>query len=363
MPTVISTSHMSGTADEFSPDEEFYSRVLSESHGRDWSLYQGDCCEVIKGIPDDSVGLIVYSPPFSHLYSYSDSENDMGNCDTHEQFAEHYGYLTRELLRISKPGRLCVVHCKDLPLFKNRDGAMGLFALPDLLTRVHLETGWVLHSRVTIWKDPKIEMQRTKNHGLLYRELCKDSTGSRQGMADYLIVFRNWRDGAHDPVVGGEERFDCYVGTRPPDPTDIADDCEVHRPTPDHDGKWPKYNPFPPGSKAYRIWSIQVWRKYASPVWMDINQLDTLNERGTKEDGDTKHICPLQLDVIERAIHLWTNPGDVVFSPFAGIGSELYCALKTGRKAMGVELKGSYFDTAAKYLGVLEKELNVATLF
>jgi DNA modification methylase len=347
------------------PIVDFCSRVIGESHGRDWSLYNGDSVEVIQAIPDASVGLAAFSPPFGNLYIYSDSVADMGNSADHEEFAEHYSFLVRELLRVVKPGRLCVVHCKDLPLYKNRDGSMGLYPFPSLLERVHLEAGWILHSRVTIWKDPVTEMQRTKNHGLLYKELCKDSCGSRQGMADYLLVFRNWNGEFRDPVHAEDngERFDHYVGTDPPDPTTIANEFGFAVPTPDKWGRMPKRNPFPPGSEAFRVWSIKCWQKYASPVWMDIDQMNTLNEAAARESADCKHICPLQLDVIERAIHLWTNPGDVVFSPFAGIGSELYCALKTGRKAMGVELKGSYFETAAKYLGVLEKELNAATLF
>lgn len=329
---------------------------LNQESGRNWHLFHGDSCEVVKGLPDASVGMCLYSPPFSNLYIYSDSIADMGNSSGHEEFARHYSFLAGELLRITKPGRLCVVHCKDLPLYKNRDGSMGLFDFPGLLMRVHLEAGWVLHSKVTIWKDPVTEMQRTKNHGLLYKELCKDSCGSRQGMADYLLVFRAWTGDFGDPVSNGGERFDSYVGTEPPDTRAICDEFGFPR-----HGRWPKRNPFPPGSEAFRVWSIKVWQKYASPVWADIDQMRTLNERVAREAGDEKHICPLQLDVIERAVHLWTNPGDVVFTPFAGIGSELYGAVSLGRKAVGCELKGSYFSKAAEFLRVLESDLATPT--
>ncbi len=338
--------------------------VVNQSSGKDWMLYQGDACEIIKGIPNASVGLSVFSPAFSSLYIYSDSVADMGNCASHEEFAEHYRYIAKELLRVVKPGRLCAVHCKDLPLYKGRDAAMGLFPFPDLLTRVHLECGWVLHSRITIWKDPVTEMQRTKNHGLLYKELCKDSCGSRQGMADYILLFRNWNGEFKDPVRDAEraERFDHYVGIEPPDPTEIANEFGFMVPSADKWGRWPKRNPFPPDSEAYRIWSIKTWQKYASPVWFDIDQMDVLNERVAREEKDCKHICPLQLCVIERCIHLWSNPGDVVFSPFAGIGSEIYTALKCGRKALGIELKESYHRQASKYMAILENQLNQPSL-
>lgn len=265
--------------------------VLGQESGRNWTVMNGDCVEIIKGLPDSSMGMCLYSPPFSSLYIYSDSVSDMGNSADHEEFARHYSFLAGELLRVTKPGRLAVVHCKDLPLYKNRDGAMGLFQFPDVLLKCHLDAGWTFHSRVTIWKDPVVEMQRTKNHGLLYKELCKDSCGSRQGMADYLLVFRNWGGEFADPVTSGEERFDSYVGLDPPDPTAIADEFSFMRPVADKWGRWPKRNPFPPGSEAFRIWSIKVWQKYASPVWFDIEMMRTLNEKAAKESGDQKHIC------------------------------------------------------------------------
>lgn len=359
--------------------------VIDQAQGQRWALYNGDSCEVVKRIPDASVGLCLFSPPFSQLYTYSDSIADMGNAADHGEFFDHYRYLLPELKRITKPGRLCVVHCKDLPLYKGRDGAMGLYDFPGDLVRAHVDAGWVFHSRVTIWKCPVTEMQRTKNHGLLYKELTKDSAGSRQGMADYLLVFRRWDGEFADPVNAGvtigddgkpvlRERFDYYEGLEPPDPTEIAyiinaefeqgeaDSGRVRAPQPDKWGRWPRRNPFPEGSEAARQWSIRVWQRYASPVWSDIDQMCVLNGKVARDDADEKHICPLQLDVIRRCVHLWTNPGDVVFSPFAGIGSELHGAIGLGRKAVGIELKESYFRQAAAYLAQFEAEMDAPKL-
>lgn len=330
--------------------------VLDQAFGKDWALYRGDCCRAIAGIPDRSVGLTIHSPPFSNLYVYSSSIADMGNAEDHGEFFEHYRFLIPELLRITRPGRLCVVHCKDLPLYKGRDGAMGLYPFPHDIERAFTEAGWTFHSRVTIWKDPVTEMQRTKNHGLLYKELCKDSCGSRQGMADFLLVFRAWSGDFADPVTVGGERFDSYIGTDPPDPTPIADEHELHRPGRDHRDRWPAHNPFPAGSEAYRQWSIKVWQKYASPVWFDIDQMNVLNGKLATDSQDERHICPLQLDVIERSVLLWSNPGDVVFSPFAGVGSELLGALRHGRRGLGIELKDTYFDWARTTLERFESD-------
>jgi hypothetical protein len=338
-------------------------KVLDQAVGKDWILYRGDSCKVIGGIPDRSVGLCLHSPPFSNLYIYSDSVADMGNSSGHEEFFSHYRYLVAEILRVMIPGRLCVVHCKDLPLYKGRDGSMGLYDFPGAIVRLYTELGWTLHSKVTIWKDPVTEMQRTKNHGLLYKELCKDSCGSRQGMADYLMVFRSWEGEFTDPVTVGGERFDTYTGFDPPDASAIALDQGLPSPIPDKWGRWPRRNPFPEGSEAYRIWSIKVWQKYASPVWFDIDMMNVLNERAARDSKDCRHICPLQLDVIDRAVQLWSNPGDVVFSPFAGIGSEIHGAIKAKRRGMGIELKDSYYDQAVTYISELEREMSVPTLF
>lgn len=308
-----------------------------------WTMYLGDCVPVAEALPDNSVDFCIHSPPFANLYIYSDSEADMGNSANNAEFFAHYDYLIKELYRITTPGRLCAVHCKDLPLFKNRDGAMGLYDFPGDI-RAHFEAaGWVFHSRVTIWKDPVVEMERTNNHGLLHRNFVDRAEVCRQGMADYLMVFRKWSDDmdeAGKPVKQHRENGD-YIGTKPPEAWEMR-----------------------PGRRSEQTnYSIAVWQRYASPVWFDIQQTNVLNYEQVKDPNDEKHICPLQLDVISRAIDLWTNPGDVVFSPFAGIGSEGYQALKMRRKFIGIELKPSYWRAAQKYLHMAEEQTERRSLF
>lgn len=292
--------------------------------GENYSVYLGDCVRVMgEKCAAESIDFSIFSPPFANLYIYSESLHDMGNSADSEEFFAHMKFMIQQLHRVTVNGRLAAVHCKDLPSYMGRDGAAGLIDFPGACIRAFEAEGWQYHSRVTIWKDPVTEMQRTKNHGLLHKQLCKDSAASRQGMADYLIVFRKWgTDPFVKPVrgVSSEIRFDSYVGE------DI-----------------------PKNSKSPRDYSIQVWQRYASPVWFDIRQQNVLQgSRYASSDEDERHICPLQLDVIERAIHLWSNEGDVVFSPFAGIGSEGYMALKMGRRFVGVELKRSYWAQAAR---------------
>lgn len=294
--------------------------VLAQEFGAGWAMYQGDCCKVIQGIPDDSVGISVFSPPFSQLYIYSDSVADMGNCANDDEFFAHFSYLVRELYRVTMPGRLAVVHCKDLPLYKGRDGAAGLNDFPGAIIRCFSDCGWTYHSRVTIWKDPVIEMQRTKNHGLLYKNLKANSCVSRQGMADYLVVFRKWL----------------------PEMESLNVNPVTHRP-----------EDFP----------LEQWQRWASPVWFDIDQTDVLNFQLAREAQDEKHICPLQLGVIERSLALWSNPGDLVFSPFAGIGSEGYVATKMRRQFVGVELKRAYWEVAVRNLRAASVESGQAGLF
>lgn len=308
--------------------------------GEGYTLHHGDCVHVAKMIESESVGYSVFSPPFSNLYIYSDSDYDMGNCVDDSEFLEHFRHLVREILRITKNGRLCSVHCKDLPRYKGRDGSAGLSDFPGMCIRMFEEEGWQYHSRVTIWKDPVIEMQRTKNHGLLYKQLCKDSAASRQGMADYIISFRKWGDSEqfNDPVTTGGERFCDYKGMTQCQPA--ARDIGMARSE----------------EERARLYSIAVWQRYASPVWFDINQTNVLNYQLGKDGDDEKHICPLQLDVIERCVELWSNPGDLVYSPFTGIGSEGFVAVSMGRKFVGSELKKGYFELAAKNIDDARKE-------
>lgn len=280
-------------------------KVLNEHHGDGFAAYHADCVEGVSGLPANSVGFSIYSPPFSHLFVYSDSERDMGNAASDEEFLEHYGFLLRQMIRVHKPGRLTAVHCTDMPRTKSTHGRGGLWDMPGEIIRAHEAAGWQYHSRVTIWKDPVVEMQRTKAHGLLYKTLCKDSARSRQGLPDYLLVFRK--------VPDDEKTVD-------------------------------------PVAQDRALFPVSQWQEWASPVWMDINQTNVLNARSAREDKDEKHLCPLQLDLIERAIRLWSNNGDVVLSPFMGIGSEGYQALKCGRKFIGFELKESYWRQAVANL-------------
>lgn len=312
--------------------------------GIDWEMHHGDCVHVAKMIPDDSIDFSIYSPPFSNLYIYSDSEFDMGNSFDDGEFMKHYGYLVEELYRITRPGRLTAIHCKDLPLYKGRDGSAGLRDFPGEIIKLYEAMGFTYHSRVTIWKDPVIEMQRTKNHGLLYKQLCKDSAASRQGMADYMIVLRKWGDETKwEPVTRGGERFHDYIGSTKEREAAMMLGRD--------------------GEELERLSSINVWQRYASPVWFDINQTNVLNKKYSKDIEEERHICPLQLDVIERSIELWSNPRDLVFSPFGGIGSEGYVAVKMDRRFIGAELKKGYFEEACKNMEEAEKSRNQPSLF
>lgn len=299
--------------------------VLDQVIGNDWAAYNGDCAEVLQGIPNESVHYSIFSPPFASLYTYSNSDRDMGNCKTHDEFYRHMHFLAPELLRVIKPGRLLSFHCMQLPTSKSRDGEIGLTDFRGLLIKIFQDAGWIYHSEVTIWKDPVTAMQRTKALGLLYKQLCKDSAMSRQGIPDYLVTMR--KPGANpEPVSNGTGvKFSDYVGDNGP---------SKHQ-----------------GARKY---AIDVWQRYASPVWMDINPSETLQKASAREENDERHICPLQLGVIRRGLDLWTNPGDVVLSPFMGIGSEGYVSLQSGRKFVGVELKRSYFDQAVRNLQSVE---------
>lgn len=302
--------------------------VLDQSVSDSHALYLGDSCEVIKGIPDNSVHFCLFSPPFSSQYTYSSSERDMGNCESDEEFFEHFSFLIPELLRITVPGRLAALHVKNLPMFKTRYGVTGLRDFRGETIRAMQAGGWVYHSEVCIWTDPVLEMQRTKVQRLLHKQVCADASLSGQGLAEYLVVFRKWdglgaASGSPDPVRH-EGGFAEYHGEN----------------APKADGK--------------SNYSIDVWQRYASPVWFDIRRTDVLNVAVARADQDEKHLAPLQLEVVRRAVHLWTNPGDVVFSPFAGIGSELVGALDLGRRAVGIELKPEYFRQAVKNIQVLE---------
>jgi DNA modification methylase len=283
-------------------------KCLDQRDGDGFTMIQGDCTETIRSLPDASVHYSIFSPPFASLYTYSASPRDLGNCADHEQFGEHFAFLIPELFRVLKPGRLLSFHCMLLPTSKTRDGVIGLRDFRGELIRAFVAGGFVHHSEVVIWKDPVTAMQRTKALGLLHKQIKKDSSMSRQGIPDYLITMR--KPGLNpEPVTHTNETF-----------------------------------------------PVSLWQRYASPVWMDIDQSDTLQYRSARENDDEKHVCPLQLGVIARAVELWTNSGDVVLSPFAGIGSEGFVALKQGRRFVGLELKRSYFEQACRNLAAAKAQ-------
>lgn len=288
-------------------------RVIEQHRTEEFSLYRGDCVEVIQGIPDNSVGYSIFSPPFASLYTYSSSPRDMGNCPTHADFSEHLSHLIPELFRATMPGRLLSFHCMLLPTTKTRDGFIGLTDFRGMLIRMFQDAGWIFHSEVVIWKDPVTAMQRTKALGLLHKQIKKDSCMSRQGIPDYLVTMRKPGDNP-EPVSG---RLTEFVGEG-----------------------------YPETGKESDSRSIEIWQRYASPVWSDINPSDTLQYRSAREHNDERHICPLQLQVIRRGLQLWSNRGDIVLSPFAGIGSEGFEAIRMGRKFVGIELKASYYEQA-----------------
>ena len=330
--------------------------VLDEHKGSNFHIYNADCVEVAKQLPDNSIGFSVYSPPFSSLYTYSNSDRDMGNTKNHSEFFEQYKFLIKEKLRITKPGRLSAVHCMNLPTTKGRDGFIGMYDFRGEIIRAHIEAGWIYHSEVCVWKDPVLAMQRTKALGLLHATIKKDSSMSRQGIPDHIVVFR--KPGENDTPVSGEFKY--YVGEQ-----DLND--YISRESPDSvSGK--KFIEFERNGstevqKRDTGSSIDVWQHYASPVWFDIRQTNTLQFKAARDSSDERHICPLQLDVIERCNQLWSMPNDVVFSPFLGIGSEGHVAVNMGRKFIGTELKPSYFKVACKNLDEAENQEQQEELF
>jgi DNA modification methylase len=296
--------------------------VKKEVKTEDYHLLNGDCVQESKKIADNAADLVVFSPPFAELYVYSDKEEDMGNVSDYKQFENHFKFLIPELKRVLKPGRICAIHCMDLPIQKGKEGYIGLRDFSGMLIQWFQELGFIYHSRVTIWKNPVTEMQRTKALGLLHKTIKKDSSMTRVGIPDYVLFFRN--DGDNIVPITHQDKD--------PDKLD--------------------YLP------------VDLWQKYASPVWYDIDYSRTLQYRSARDGNDEKHICPLQLDTIERIIHLYSNEGDTVFSPFGGIGSEGFAALKMNRKSISIELKESYFAINAKnHRDIVEEKSTTLTLF
>lgn len=309
--------------------------IIDQAHGDNWHLWNGDCVAVARGLPDASVGQVIYSPPFVSLYTFSDDPRDMSNCKADSDFWQHYLYLIRECYRVLKPGRLVSVHCMNLPTSKLRDGFIGLRDFRGDIIKAHQEAGFYFHSEVVIRKDPVSAMQRTKAIGLLHKQIKKDSSLSRMAIPDYVVTMRKPGDNP-EPVSGP---FEEYHGT------DAAADGSLPSRSWDEDSQKMVPCIARPGEERY---SIAVWQRYAEPVWLDIAQSDVLSRKEAREEADEAHIAPLQLTVIRRCVELWSNPGDVVLSPFAGIGSELYVALQMGRRAIGAELKPSYYRQAVQ---------------
>lgn len=306
----------------------------------EYAIYQGDSCEVIRAIPGDSIHFGIHSPPFEGLYKFSNFDRDISNNEG-AGFWEHYAFLISELLRVTKPGRLHSVHCMQLPMSKIRHGNIGMRDFRGEIVRAYEDAGWIFHSEVCIWKDPVVAQQRTKSIRLLHKQITKDSSISGHGLADYVLTFRKPGENP-EPIAG---MFTEFSGTGL-DISRAAYDRHAAQTRAEGREPWP-----------FDMWvSVLVWQRYASPVWMDIDQTKTLQYRSARDEKDEQHISPLQLDVIERCIDLWSNPGDVVLTPFLGIGSEVYCAVKMGRRGIGIELKPSYFRQAAKNIAAIQDE-------
>lgn len=302
--------------------------VISQFSGEKFTVYNADCVDVTSALPENSVDFSVFSPPFASLYTYSDSDRDMGNSKNYDEFFNQFAFLVANLFRIVKPGRIVSFHCMNIPAMKERDGYIGIKDFRGDLIRNFQSAGFIFHSEHCIWKDPLVEATRTKAIGLMHKQLCKDSSMSRSGIPDYLIAMR--KPGENENPISHASGLLDFCGENPP---------------------------------KKGVLSHENWRRYASPVWMDIDQSHTLQSDSARENNDERHICPLQLDVIDRALQLWSNPGDIVLSPFMGIGSEGYEAIRLNRKFIGVELKTSYYNAAVKNLQVIESKGTENELF
>jgi len=286
--------------------------VTDEESGTMWKILLGDSCERLAEIPDESVDLSVYSPPFASLFTYSPSPRDLGNSSSRAEFFEHYGYIIRENLRVTKPGRICAVHCQQLTTTMATNGVIGITDFRGEIIRAYMEAGWIMHGEVTIDKDPQAQAIRTKAQALMFVTKNRDSSMTRPALADYLLLFRK------------------------------------------------------PGQNQVQIKndvSNEEWIEWARPVWLNIRETNTLNARVARDSADERHICPLQLDFIERVVRLWSNVGETVLSPFAGIGSEIHTAVRLGRRGLGIELKPSYWRTAINNLRDLDAEMDTPSLF
>lgn len=285
--------------------------IEDNAQGECWQALLGDSCERLAEIPDGSIDMSIYSPPFASLYTYSPSERDLGNSSNQTEFLEHYRYIIDHMLRVTKPGRICAVHVQQVAILKSREGYTGLNDFRGDVIREHQDAGWIYYGEITVDKNPQLQAVRTKSQALMFVQLRRDSAMSRPALADYVLIFRKHGDNA-EPIK-----------------TDIDND---------------------------------TWIKWASPIWYDIAEMSTLNPGSGATDADERHICPLQLPLIERAVRLWSNPGETVLSPFMGIGSEGFVAVQQGRRFIGCELKPTYWLTAVGNLERAEREKDQATL-
>ena len=305
--------------------------ITDEAHGDNWSLLLGDSCERLRELDTDSVDLSVCSPPFASLFTYSPSIRDLGNCASRGEFLQHYGFIIREQLRVTKPGRLACIHVQQLTTTKATDGYMGMTDFRGQVIAAFQESGWIFNGEVTVWKDPQAQSIRTRSHALAFATKNRDSAGTRPALADYLLLFKKPGDNA--VPIKNDVSNDEWIEWASPIWTDH------------HDGGWLTND------------------GHICPVWYGIRETDVLGTHEARENDDERHLCPLQLPVIERCVRLWSNPSDVVLSPFAGIGSEGVGALRNGRRFVGVELKPAYFRVAARNLKAAEAQANHGTLF
>lgn len=310
--------------------------TTDDAHGPAWHLMLGDSCERLAELPDDSVDLSVCSPPFDSLYTYSPSPRDLGNSASRAEFIEHYRFIVAEQLRVTKPGRNAVIHVQQIATKKSVVGYAGLTDFRGDVIRLFQDVGWIFYGETTVWKDPQAQSIRLKVHALAFQTKNRDSAASRPALADYVLIFKKPGDNAvpiRHEASAGEVTNDDWIDWASPVWTDH------------HDGGWLTED------------------GHTCPVWYGIKETDTLNVRVAREDADERHIAPLQLGLIDRCVRLWSNPGETVLTPFAGIGSEVYTAVRLGRRGIGCELKPSYWRTAVDNLRRLDDQMAAATLF
>ena len=324
-------------------------KALHQTTGENFTAIHGDCCEAIKALPDESIGYSIYSTPFISLYMFSNSERDFSNCKGEDEFFSQMRFIIRELLRVTQSGRLTSFHCTNLTRTLNTHGRIGIYDFRGAMIKAFEAEGWIYHAETCIWKDPVMAMQRTKAIGLLHKQMVKDSALSRHGLPDYLVTMRKPGTNKH-PICG---ELTEYFGAMTD--AEFTEACKRD---------WSEHKTHDDSERRnfHTAKSIMLWQAYASPVWFDICQSDTIQYRSARAQEDEKHICPLQLQVIERGLELWSNPGDTILTPFMGIGSECYVAVQRGRKAIGIELKESYYQQAVANLQACELKMKESLL-